>query len=65
MNYFGITQEGNIVFLGAFVNEDAAENAAADYGTALGCDDCGHASDDVVYFGSRKHFNAMFDKLTT
>lgn len=63
MNYFGITVEGNVVLLGSFDTVAYAENAAADYGTAEACEACGHASDDTVYFGSREHFNEVFDKL--
>lgn len=63
MNYFGVTLEGNIVFLGTFATVEEAENAAAEYGKDEACDACGHASDDTVYFGTREHFNAMFRRL--
>lgn len=62
--YFGITVEGSIVLLGHFESDDQAESAAADYGEADACDSCPHASDDIVYWGTREHFNQMFAKLT-
>lgn len=62
-SYFAVTVEGNIIHLGSFDNEQEAENAAAEYGSNDTCEACEHAPDDTVYWGTREHFNAMFDQL--